>query len=84
MDITLRDVWDEQRRTSGQLAAIATQVATLTTRVDLQLAAGQLRMADHEARLRTLERWRWQMAGAIMLLNVVVAVIAELILRSVR
>jgi hypothetical protein len=97
VEITLRDVYDEQRHTAEQLAGIGTQLATLTTRVDARLDAGQVKMADHESRLRTiegelphglekrvsgLERFRWQIAGALIVINVVIAIAAEAILRA--
>jgi hypothetical protein len=55
VEITLRDVYTEQRHTSEQMAALTTQVATFVTRVDARLDSGQARMEDHEQRLRLLE-----------------------------
>ena len=56
VEITLRDVWNAQHETTVQIAAIGTQLATLATRVDGRLDAGQTTMADHEVRMRLLEK----------------------------
>ena len=55
VEITLRDVYAEQRHTSEQLAVLSTQLATFSTRVDARLDSGQARLDDHEQRMRLLE-----------------------------
>ena len=55
IEITLRDVYSEQRHTTEQLTSIGTQLATLTTRVDARLDTGQHRLDDHEQRMRVVE-----------------------------
>lgn len=54
--VTLRDVWEAQHEQAKQLTAISTQLATLTTRVESRLDSAQTSAADHEARLRQLEK----------------------------
>jgi uncharacterized membrane protein len=94
MEITLRDVYDQQLRTGDQVSQMRGDLGTLTARVDERLASGQLTMTDHEARLRALEvavpdrlevrvtaleRLAWKLIGAFAAINVV-AVVAEWLL----
>lgn len=53
--ITLRDIYDQQLRTSAEVAAVRTDVAGLTARVEVQFDHGSRKMSDHDARLRDLE-----------------------------
>jgi hypothetical protein len=55
MEITLRDVYDAQQAGRTEMAALAAQVSQLTATVNLQLAAGNLRIDDHESRIRAGE-----------------------------
>ena len=73
VEITLRDVWDAQHASTVQLTAIGVQLATLTTRVDGRLDAGQLVATDHEARLRLLEKFRYTLIGAVVALQALAA-----------
>ena len=81
-EITLRDVWDQQRLTAEQVSQMRGDLGTHMARVDERLASGALTMADHEARLRVLndampddaigrlsmlEQFRWKMAGGAAL-----------------
>ena len=79
MAITLRDVYEGQQATAGQLAAISTNLATLTARVDLRLDSGQTKMADQEGRLRALERFRYTLMGAAVAASAISSAIAALI-----
>lgn len=54
-EITLRDVYEQQLLTQGQVAALGSQIAAHTSRTDERLASGQRRMEDHEARIRSQE-----------------------------
>ena len=64
--ITLKDVYEEQRVSAHDLGR---QISDLTTEVgrfggqlgamDSQIQNGAQMRADHEARLRALERWRY-------------------------
>jgi len=55
MEITLRDVYDAQQAGRTEVAALGAQVSQLTATVNLQLAAGNQRMDDHESRIRVGE-----------------------------
>ena len=79
VEITIRDVYDAQQDSSRQLTAIGTQLATLTTRVDTRLDSGQATMADHEARLRALERFRYTLLGAAVAASAISSALAALI-----
>jgi hypothetical protein len=79
VEITLRDVYDSQQVTSGQLTAIGTQLATLTTRVDIRLDAGQIKMADLEQRIRSLEKFKYALAGATLVVSALSGTAATLI-----
>lgn len=50
--VTLRDIYDELRILQDKVSAMTPQSKTL---------------ADHENRLRLLERWRYALPGSIML-----------------
>jgi hypothetical protein len=70
--ITNRDLYEAQRATEKQLGDLAVSVATLVAEwrgVGERLDSGSVKMADFEARLRVLEKWRWQLVGALLLLN---------------
>lgn len=63
MEITLRDVYDQQAAHTGTLSALSTQLATLTARIDGRLDTGQETMTDHEGRIRGLERFKYLLLG---------------------
>lgn len=67
MEITLRDVYDQQQTAHTALATLSTQLATLTTRIDGRLDTGQQTMTDHETRLRALERFKYLLLGGCLL-----------------
>jgi hypothetical protein len=67
MEITLRDVFDQQREMHSALTALTTTVATLSTRIDGRLDTGQTTMTDHEVRLRALERFKYLLLGGCLL-----------------
>jgi hypothetical protein len=46
-------------QTMAQVADMRVEVARLTARVDATLANMPIQIADHESRLRSLERWRY-------------------------
>jgi hypothetical protein len=77
--ITLRDVYEAQQAENGQLAAIGTQLATLTARVDERLGSGQRKMEDHEKRIRAIERFRFTLVGAAMATSAVSSTIGALV-----
>lgn len=64
--VTIKDLWDEQRRQSDRLAdalgKLDQTVARLAGHLDaidtFTKAAADLH-ADHETRIRSLERWRY-------------------------
>lgn len=99
IEITLRDVYAEQRHTTEQLTAIGTQLATFTIRVDARLDSGQTKLddheqrlrlieaapklpADHEARLRALEKFRFTLVGAVLALQACAVVVEYLLSRK--
>jgi hypothetical protein len=64
--ITLKDVYDDQRASmrevSGQVAGLAAEVSRFSGRLDsldARTSSGDASCRDHEARLRSLERWRY-------------------------
>ncbi len=63
MEITLRDVYDQQQAAHGTLTSLSTQLATLTTRIDGRLDTGETAMRDHETRIRGLERFKYLLLG---------------------
>ena len=54
-EITTRDVYDAVARTDAKIDVVNNQVTDLRARVEVQLASGQQKMADHELRIRTVE-----------------------------
>lgn len=46
-------------QTMAQVADMRVEVARLTARFDATLSHMPIQLADHEARLRALERWRY-------------------------
>lgn len=56
VEITLRDVYDSQQASRTEVAQLSAQVTQLSATVNLQLAAGNARMDDHENRLRAVEK----------------------------
>ena len=79
VEITLRDVWEAQHDSAVQLSAISTQLASLTTRVDGRLDTAQLTTADHEARLRLLEKFRYTLMGAVVAVQVLAGAVEYLL-----
>ena len=67
MEITLRDVYDQQQAMHTAVTALTTTVATLTASVSGRLDTGQTTMTDHEIRLRSLERFKYLLLGACLL-----------------
>ena len=67
MEITLRDVYDQQQAAHSAMTTLSTQVATLTARIDGRLDTGQTTRTDHEIRLRSLERFKYLLLGGCML-----------------
>lgn len=64
-------------QTIAQVADMRVEVARLTARFDATLAATPITLADHETRLRSLERWRYGIpvgAGAAILAACLTAV----------
>lgn len=62
-EVTLKDVYDAQQETTGQIGALATQLAVHTATVAERLDSGRRRFDDQEKRLRALEQFRWKAAG---------------------
>ena len=54
-EITTRDVYDAVARTDAKIDVVNNQVTDLRARVEVQLAQGQQKMADHEVRIRAVE-----------------------------
>ena len=79
MEITLRDVYEQQLHTGEQVARLRGEVGALTARVDERLDNGQRKMDDHEKRIRALEKLAWKLIGAFAAVNAV-AVLAEWLL----
>ena len=88
MEITLRDVYDQQLRTGDQVSQLRGDVSTLKATVDERLGHGQRKLDDHENRLRVLEaavperlelrvtaleRLAWKLIGAFAAINIVAA-----------
>jgi phospholipid N-methyltransferase len=46
-------------QTMAQVADMRVEVARLTARVDTVMSSLPVQLADHEVRLRSLERWRY-------------------------
>jgi hypothetical protein len=67
MEITLRDVYDQQQAMHAAVTTLTTTVATLTTRIDGRLDTGQTTMTDHEIRLRSLEKFKYLLLGGCIL-----------------
>lgn len=71
--ITLKDVYEEQRKNTQDLGR---QISDMTTEIgrfsgqlsamDASIAQGAQVRADHEARLRALERWRYALPLSAM------------------
>lgn len=64
--VTIKDLWDEQRRQSDRLADAIAALDRTIARLDGHLEAIDTRNktadlidGDHENRLRSLERWRY-------------------------
>ena len=91
MEITLRDVYDQQLRTGDQVSQMRGDLSTLTATVDARFDTGSRKLDDHEGRLRTLEaavperlelrvtaleRLAWKLIGAFAAINLC-AVVAE-------
>lgn len=72
--VTIKDLWDEQRRQSDRLAdaisSLDQTVARLAGHLDAintrNLAADRID-GDHEARLRALERWRYALPASALI-----------------
>jgi hypothetical protein len=79
MEITLRDVYDQQATTSAAMSALTTQVATLAATINGRLDTGQTTMTDHETRLRSLERFKYLLLGGCLLGGALSGAIASLI-----
>jgi hypothetical protein len=92
MEITIRDVYDRVTEIGAQVGKFGAHLES----VEARLESGQARMADHETRLRTmetaipsslemrimaLEKFRWQIAGALVTINGL-AVLAEWLMWS--
>jgi hypothetical protein len=56
LEITLRDLWEEQKQTGAQVSAVVGQIALLTAQVGDRLDSGQKKMDDHELRIRVAEQ----------------------------
>lgn len=82
MEITLRDVYDQQLRIADQVSQMRGDLSVHSARVDERLDNGQRKLDDHETRMRAieealptaldarltaLERFRWGAAGAATL-----------------
>jgi len=79
MEITLRDVYEQQLHTGEQVAQLRGEVGALTARVDERLDSGAKKMDDHEKRIRSLEKLAWKLIGAFAAVNAA-AVLVEWLL----
>ena len=79
MEITLRDVYDQQATTAGAVSALGTQVATLSATINGRLDTGQTTMSDHETRIRSLERFKYLLLGGCILGGALSGALASLI-----
>lgn len=85
--VTIKDLWDEQRRQSDRLAdaisGLDQTVARLAGHLDAintrNLAADRID-GDHENRLRSLERWRYALPVSALaaIASAAVAIVAAL------
>lgn len=85
--VTLKDLWDEQRRQSDRLADALGAVERTLERlgghldaIDAFTAAAKDVHADHESRLRSLERWRygWPASVLVAVASAAAAIVAAL------
>ena len=64
-----------------KLGELGTQVAVVAAKQDnLKDQIDRLPLADHEARLRALERFKWMLAGASLLGGALAGSIVELLI----
>lgn len=49
------------------LAEIKSTIATVTTKLDMLIQRIDPTLMDHEKRIRSLEQWRWRVAGGAAL-----------------
>jgi hypothetical protein len=71
--ITNLQLYQAQRDTESKIGELAVQVATLVAEwhgATARFESGSATMSDHDERLTALERWRWQLAGAVALCGV--------------
>lgn len=78
-EITLRDVYEEQRETRRELSEVRTDVATIVS----DLAHGEKRMNDQENRIRALEHAAWRAVGAAAAVGTLTGGIAGSVLAHV-
>lgn len=85
--VTIKDLWDEQRRQSDRLAdaigALNKTVARLAGHLDAigaRNTAADLIDGDHENRLRSLERWRYALPASalVAMASAAAAIVAAL------
>jgi hypothetical protein len=62
-EITLKDVYDEQRAQAGRIDILSQQVAVHTATVATRLDSGQRKLDELDARVKALEVFRWKAAG---------------------
>lgn len=65
-DISLLAIYD-------RIAAVDAKITEHIAKTDERLEHGGKRMDDHETRIRSLEKWRWQLVGALLLVNALAA-----------
>lgn len=62
-------------RMDERLKALGERLETTEARILEKLDVGERRMNDYSRRLRSVENWRWFLAGGLVLLGVVVKVL---------
>ena len=70
VSITLKDVWQAQTATTDKIGEINVSLTRILGHMDAQLSKNSLtdrELADHEGRLRALERWRYALPTAVLL-----------------
>lgn len=74
--ITIREIWNAQQEQQQLLARLASKIEQFLEQHDRLDTV----VADHETRIRTLEKRAWQAFGAVALAGATIGTIVNLIL----
>lgn len=75
--ITPNDMFNEVRATHDEVKTLTTKVDTLSTNVGNRLESLEREAADHETRLRELERKLYRWAGGAAVVGAALGVLAQ-------